>query len=32
MKGGAGKTIIYDVEQGKFLGYGTSEEAEGGGE
>ena len=30
MKGGAGKTIVYDVALGKFLGYGTSEEAEGG--
>ena len=30
MRGGAGKTIIYDVTLGKFMGYGTSEEAEGG--
>jgi len=26
MKGGAGKIIIYDVQLGKFLGYGTNEE------
>ena len=26
MKGGAGKILIYDVQQGKFLGYGTNEE------
>ena len=26
MKGGAGKIITYDVQLGKFLGYGTNEE------
>ena len=26
MKGGAGKILMYDVQQGKFLGYGTNEE------
>jgi prepilin-type N-terminal cleavage/methylation domain-containing protein len=26
MKGGAGKLITYDVQLGKFLGYGTNEE------
>jgi prepilin-type N-terminal cleavage/methylation domain-containing protein len=26
MKGGAGKILIYDVQLGKFLGYGTNEE------
>jgi len=26
MKGGSGKILMYDVQQGKFLGYGTNEE------
>ena len=26
MKGGAGKILMYDVQQGKFLGYGTNGE------
>ena len=29
MKGGAGKIIVYDVQLGKFLGYGTNEEVGG---
>ena len=26
MKGGAGKMLVYDVQLGRFVGYGTSEE------
>ena len=26
MKGGAGKIVVYDVQLGRFVGYGTSEE------
>ena len=26
MKGGAGKILVYDVQLGRFVGYGTSEE------
>jgi len=29
MKGGTGKVIVYDVQLGKFLGYGTNEEVGG---
>ena len=29
MKGGAGKVLVYNVDEGKFIGYGTSEELSG---